>query len=116
MLAYIENSATDNDHRSEVISYFTRVSLTSEYSRVEQISAKVFARNAEFLPLSELDRRHVTLAILPAKLVHHRRRILSSRIPFKKSFYDIAKDPSARSPYLVIRFGRAICNVSLHDF
>lgn len=63
LLAYIDKGATDNDHRSEFISYFTRVSLTSEYSRMDQISAKGLARNAEFLPLSKLDRLHVTFAI-----------------------------------------------------
>ena len=116
LLAYIVKGATDNDHRSEVISSFTRVSLTSEYSRVEQMSGKDLARNAELLPLRGLDRLHVTFAILPAKLVHHRRSILSSRIPFKQSFYNIAEDPSASNPHLVIHLGWAVCNISLHDF
>ena len=33
LLAYMVKSSIDNDHRSGVISSFTRVSLTSEYSQ-----------------------------------------------------------------------------------
>lgn len=115
LLASIVKSATDNDHRSEVISSFTRVSLTSEYSPVEQISAKLLARNAELLPLPGLNNPHVTFAIFLIKLVHDRWRILSPRIPFKQPSYNAANDPSARNPHLVIHLGWAICNLCLYD-